>query len=112
MYTIIVVIHLMVCFILIGVVLLQAGKGAEMGAAFGGSSQTIFGSRGSATFLSKLTVGAAVIFMVTSLSLSILSRGRSVVSSVIDQTQEETSSTETADPTETESKSASEGEGK
>ena len=88
MITIITIVHIIVCLILIGVVLLQSGKGAEMGAAFGGSSQTIFGSRGSATFLSKLTVGAAILFMVTSLSLSILSRNRSVVSSVIDQTQE------------------------
>jgi len=89
MITIITVVHVVVCLILIGVVLLQSGKGAEMGAAFGGSSQTIFGSRGSATFLSKLTVGAAILFMVTSLSLSILSRSRSVVSTVIEQTQED-----------------------
>ncbi|MFQ5543040.1 MAG: preprotein translocase subunit SecG [Nitrospiria bacterium] len=84
MYTVIVVLHVIVCIILIGVVLVQSGKGAEMGAAFGGSSQTIFGSRGASTFLSKLTVAAAVIFMLTSLSLSILSRSRSVVSTVID----------------------------
>lgn len=84
MYTLIVIIHLFVCLILMGVVLLQAGKGAEMGAAFGGSSQTIFGSRGAATFLSKLTVGAAVLFMVTSLTLSILSRERSIASSIVD----------------------------
>lgn len=78
MYILIVIIHVIVCIILMGVVLLQAGKGAEMGAAFGGSSQTIFGSRGAATFLSKLTVGAAVLFMITSLTLSILNRERSV----------------------------------
>lgn len=84
MYILIVVIHLFVCLILMSVVLLQAGKGAEMGAAFGGSSQTIFGSRGAATFLSKLTVGAAILFMVTSLSLSILSRERSIAPSVVD----------------------------
>ncbi|NKE69430.1 preprotein translocase subunit SecG [Candidatus Manganitrophus noduliformans] len=84
MYTLIAVIHIIVCLILMAVVLLQAGKGAEMGAAFGGSSQTIFGSRGAATFLSKLTVGAAILFMVTSLSLSILSRERSIASSIID----------------------------
>jgi preprotein translocase subunit SecG len=82
MYIFIVIIHVIVCLILMGVVLLQAGKGAEMGAAFGGSSQTIFGSRGAATFLSKLTVGAAVLFMVTSLTLSILSRERSIASTV------------------------------
>lgn len=84
MYTLIAIIHIIVCLILMGVVLLQAGKGAEMGAAFGGSSQTIFGSRGAATFLSKLTVGAAILFMVTSLSLSILSRERSIAPSVVD----------------------------
>jgi preprotein translocase subunit SecG len=82
MYIFIVIIHVIVCIILMGVVLLQAGKGAEMGAAFGGSSQTIFGSRGAATFLSKVTVGAAVLFMITSLTLSILSRERSVASTV------------------------------
>lgn len=84
MYTLIAIIHIIVCLILMAVVLLQAGKGAEMGAAFGGSSQTIFGSRGAATFLSKLTVGAAILFMVTSLSLSILSRERSIGSSIVD----------------------------
>jgi preprotein translocase subunit SecG len=84
MYILIVIIHLFVCAILMAAVLLQSGKGAEMGAAFGGSSQTIFGSRGSATFLSKLTVVAAITFMVTSLSLSILTRERSVASGVID----------------------------
>lgn len=82
MYLFIITIHVLVCIILMGVVLLQAGKGAEMGAAFGGSSQTIFGSRGAATFLSKVTVGAAVLFMVTSLTLSIMSRERSVASTV------------------------------
>lgn len=88
MYTFLIIVHLFVSIILMAVVLLQSGKGAEMGAAFGGSSQTIFGSRGAATFLSKLTVGAAVLFMVTSLSLSVLSRERSVASSVIDPQEE------------------------
>ncbi len=82
MYIVVVIVHLLVCFILMGVVLLQAGKGAEMGAAFGGSSQTLFGSRGAAPFLSKLTIGAAVFYMLTSLTLSILTKGRSVLSSV------------------------------
>ncbi len=84
MYTFILIIHVTVCLILVGVVLLQSGKGAEMGAAFGGSSQTIFGSRGATTFLSKLTVAAAIIFMVTSLSLSMLSRSASTGPSVMD----------------------------
>ncbi len=89
MYIFIVIIHVIVCIILMGVVLLQAGKGAEMGAAFGGSSQTLFGSRGAATFLSKLTVGAAVLFMITSLTLSILSREQSVASTLTDSNQKE-----------------------
>jgi preprotein translocase subunit SecG len=78
-----IIIHIIVCFFLIAVVLLQSGKGAEMGAAFGGSSQTIFGSRGAATFLSKLTTIAAVVFMLTSLTLAIVtSRGGSVVKKI------------------------------
>ncbi len=68
--TIIVVVHVLVCIALILIVLLQAGKGAEMGAAFGGASQTIFGSAGAMGFLSKLTTVAAVIFMITSLVLT------------------------------------------
>jgi len=74
------VIHITVSFFLIFIVLIQSSKGAEMGAAFGGSSQTLFGSRGAATFLSKLTTGAAIAFMLTSLLLAIVSvRGGSVV---------------------------------
>lgn len=67
------VIHIIVCLFLIAIVLLQRGKGAEMGAAFGGSSQTLFGSRGAASFLSKMTTVAAIVFMLTSLTLAILS---------------------------------------
>lgn len=52
------------------VVLLQTGKGADMGAAFGGSSQTVFGSSGPGTFLGKMTTGIAVVFMLTSLFLA------------------------------------------
>jgi preprotein translocase subunit SecG len=74
------VVHVLVCFFLIAVVLLQTGKGAEIGAAFGGSSQTLFGSRGAASFLSKMTTAAAVVFMLTSFTLAILTtRGGSVV---------------------------------
>ena len=83
MYTITVILHLIVCFLMIAAILLQAGKGAEIGASFGGSSQTVFGSRGPGTFLSKVTVGAAVIFMLTSLSLAILSKREHSLSSVI-----------------------------
>lgn len=65
------VLHVMVCLILIVVVLLQRGKGAEIGAVFGGgASSTVFGSRGAGNFLTKLTSVAAVVFMLTSLWLS------------------------------------------
>ena len=72
MSTIVVVIHVLVCFALIFIVLLQHGKGAGIGAAFGGSSQTVFGSTGAAPFLAKLTAAAAILFMVTSLALTFL----------------------------------------
>jgi preprotein translocase subunit SecG len=70
MHTLLIVLHITVCIALILVVLLQAGKGANMGAVFGGSSQTIFGSSGPGTFLGKVTTGVAIFFMVTSLFLS------------------------------------------
>ena len=67
-------VHVVVCIALIMIVLLQTGKGADMGAAFGGgSSQTLFGSTGASTFLSKLTTGAAIVFMITSLALAYVS---------------------------------------
>lgn len=73
MGTVLVVLHVMACIFLIAVVLLQRGKGAEIGAVFGsGASSTVFGSRGAGNFLTKLTTVSAVIFMVTSLSLSYL----------------------------------------
>jgi preprotein translocase subunit SecG len=67
---ILIVIHIAVCVALILIVLLQSGKGAQMGAAFGGSSQTLFGSPGAAGFLTKVTTVAAVVFMLTSLLLA------------------------------------------
>ena len=70
MYTLVTVIHVVACFTLILIVLLQAGKGANMGAAFGGSSQTVFGSSGAGTFLGKMTAAVAVVFMLTSLTLA------------------------------------------
>jgi len=67
------IIHVVVCLLLVLIVLLQSGKGADLAGAFGGGgSQTAFGARGTATFLSKLTTGAAVIFMLTSFTLSLL----------------------------------------
>ena len=65
------IVHILVCLFLILIVLLQTGKGADIGAAFGGgSSQTLFGSAGPGGFLTKITTGVAVIFMVTSISLA------------------------------------------
>ncbi len=73
MYIVALIIHILVCIFLIIVVLLQSGKAADLAGAFGGmGSQTAFGPRGSATLLSKATTISAVIFMVTSLSLSIM----------------------------------------
>ena len=74
MTTIAVIIHITVSLALIFIVLLQHGKGAGIGAAFGGSSQTVFGSTGAAPFLAKLTAVAAILFMVTSLGLTFLGR--------------------------------------
>jgi preprotein translocase subunit SecG len=74
MTTVIVVIHVLVCLALISIVLLQHGKGAGIGAAFGGSSQTVFGSTGAAPFLAKLTAAVAILFMLTSLTLTFIGR--------------------------------------
>jgi preprotein translocase subunit SecG len=82
MYIVLTIVHILVAFIMVGVILLQSGKGAEIGAAFGGSSQTVFGSRGAGTFLSKMTAVAATIFMVTSLSLAILSKKQNYSSTI------------------------------
>ncbi len=72
MNTILLGIHILICLALIGIVLIQGGKGAEVGAAFGaGGSNTIFGASGGQSFLSKLTTGVAVIFMLTSLALAV-----------------------------------------
>src|SRR6266446_5752168 len=64
------ILHVLACLVLVLVVLLQTGKGADMGAVFGGSSSTIFGSSGAGNFLTRLTTGAAVVFMITSLTLT------------------------------------------
>ncbi|TWJ13775.1 preprotein translocase subunit SecG [Geobacter argillaceus] len=75
--------HIFVSIILIAVVLMQSGKGAEMGASFGaGGSQSVFGAGGGSTFMSKMTTGAAIIFMLTSLVLAYQS-GKSGSSSIM-----------------------------
>ena len=75
MYSILIVIYVIVCVLLVLTVLLQQGKGAEIGAVFG-SSDTIFGSAGPASFLNKITSGLAVLFMVLALVLTYLSAHR------------------------------------
>lgn len=70
MWTLLTTIHVLACFFLIVVVLLQTGKGADIGAVFGGSSSTIFGSSGAGNFLTKLTTGTAIVFMLTSVLLT------------------------------------------
>jgi preprotein translocase subunit SecG len=69
-YGLVVALHILICLILVAVVLLQTGKGADIGAAFGGSSQTVFGSRGPTTFFHYLTTCSAILFIFTSLFLS------------------------------------------
>lgn len=82
---IVVSIHITAAVILVLTVLLQAGKGSGMGAAFGGSSGTVFGARGPATLISKITCGAAVVFMITSLNLALSQGGISKKGSVMDE---------------------------
>ena len=77
------VVHVIVCFFLIAVVLLQSGKSGDLAAAFGGQgSQTAFGPRGAASVLSRATTWSAIIFMFTSIALSIFAARRSGPSSV------------------------------
>ena len=70
MHLVLVALHLVICVALIVIVLLQTGKGSEIGAVFGSSSQTLFGSTGGGTFFGKLTTGVAVVFLLTSLILA------------------------------------------
>lgn len=74
MEKLVLIVHYLVCLSLIVIILLQAGKGADIGAVFGGGSGTVFGSRGAATFLSKFTTGLAVVFLLTSITLASFSR--------------------------------------
>ena len=95
-----IVIHIAVCIALIMTVLLQTGKGADMGAAFGGgSSNTLFGATGASSFLSKMTTAVAVVFMLTSLILAYMATNRTSTSILSDQpVVQETQQGETAPP--------------
>ena len=77
MDTLLIIAHVIVCLFLVGIVLLQHGKGADIGASFGGSSQSLFGTEGPLPLLNKITTGAAIIFMLTSVSLAYLSTQKS-----------------------------------
>jgi preprotein translocase subunit SecG len=77
MFILLVIVHVIVSLIILGMVLLQSGKGADIGSAFGGAgSQAVFGSMGTPTVLGKITAVVAVTFMVTSFSLAVLSHKR------------------------------------
>ena len=80
MTTLLIIAHVLVCLFLIVIVLLQHGKGADIGATFGGSSQSLFGSEGPVPLLNKITTFSAVIFMLTSVTLAYLSAHRSTAS--------------------------------
>ena len=90
MFSALIFVHVLMCIILILIVLLQTGKGADIGAAFGGGSQTLFGSAGPTSFFGKLTTAAAVIFMITSLTLAWWSTNRKAVSVIPDVKEERT----------------------
>ena len=96
MIPIILIIHVAVCIALILIVLVQKGKGAGMGAAFGGSSQTVFGSAGATTLLHKVTTVVAVIFMLTSLGLSFFI-GRGGPSSIMEDVTPTTQTQQTTE---------------
>jgi len=90
LYYAMVTLHVIVCVILVLVVLLQSGKGADLAGAFGGgATQTAFGSRGPASFLSKMTTIAAIVFMVTSLGLSLISTPRTEERSILETTKQQ-----------------------
>jgi preprotein translocase subunit SecG len=80
MITILTIIHILVCIFMVSIVLLQHGKGADIGATFGGGGQSLFGTEGPVPMLNKITTAAAVIFMVTSISLAYISAHRTTSS--------------------------------
>ncbi len=78
--TLVVVVHVVIAVALVGLVLIQQGKGADAGAAFGGgASQTVFGSQGSGSFLTRMTTFLAIVFFVTSFSLAVFAKQRAEV---------------------------------
>ena len=85
LHNIVLVVHILVAGMIVGLVLLQRGKGAEAGTGFGaGASGTVFGARGSANFLSRATGVLATVFFITSLALAYLSTQRAAPTSLLD----------------------------
>lgn len=98
METLLIIVHVIVCLFLIGIVLLQHGKGADIGATFGGSSQSLFGTEGPLPLLNKVTTFSAVVFMVTSLALAYISTqsgSGSVMSEVVGEQAQQDAATAT-----------------
>ncbi|MGH9495238.1 MAG: preprotein translocase subunit SecG [Candidatus Sulfotelmatobacter sp.] len=92
-------VHILVCFFIIVVVLLQSGTSGDISAAFGGQgSQTAFGPRGAASVLSKVTTWSAVAFMITSITLSVYASKRSGPSSVLQGVKSQPTKTQPATP--------------
>jgi len=76
MYGVVMGLHLLVCFALVGVVLIQSGKGGGLaGGAFGGATQTVFGGRGANDFITRATIGLGITFFVTSVVLALMTAG-------------------------------------
>ena len=99
MLVLVTIVHILVCLFLIIVVLLQSGKSADIAAAFGGmGSQTAFGPRGTATLLSRATTWAAIIFMLTAITLSIMASRRAGTGSVLEGMQTKDSQPRTSAP--------------
>src|SRR5712672_513535 len=99
MTILITIIHVVVCLFLIAVVLLQSGKSGDLAAAFGGQgSQTAFGPRGAATVLTKATTWSAIIFMVTSITLSIFASRKTGPASVLSGVKESQTTSQPAKP--------------
>ncbi|BES73005.1 preprotein translocase subunit SecG [Marinobacter nanhaiticus D15-8W] len=117
METLVVVAHVVIAVALVGLVLIQQGKGADAGAAFGGgASQTVFGSQGSGSFLTRVTTFLAVLFFVTSFTLAVFAKQRAEVAGEagIPTVQQENAPAEESTPAleqETPAESSSNGEG-
>lgn len=106
MDTLLIIVHVVVCLFLIGVVLLQHGKGADIGAAFGGSSQSLFGTEGPLPLLNKITTASAIIFMLTSVTLAYISSTTGTSSIMSGMSQPATPPAQIAQPLAEEDKAA------